>query len=134
MLRMRNDWLKAQYNWEPNTRLSNLYVSYSCIPFDEMPFCTAPRAHNPRFWDLMTSLDLTGRTHELLARRVQRNVEDRGVLYTPVDELEDLGDVRRPHRHLQPQSLLQASARQRPRSRQGSRLHPGATRTTPTRS
>ena len=93
LLRMRNEWLKAQYSWEPNTRLSNLNFSYSCIPFDEMPFCTAPRAHNPRFWDLVSSLDTAGRTHELLARRVQRNVEDRGMLYTPLAELEDLGDV-----------------------------------------
>jgi len=93
LLRMRNDWLKAQYHWEPNSRLSNLYISYACIPFDDMPFCTAPRAHNPRFWDLINSLDVTGRTHELLARRVQRNVEDRGILYTPVTDLENLGDV-----------------------------------------
>ena len=94
LLRMRNEWLKAQYNWEPNRRLSNLNLDYGCIPFDDMPFCTAPRAHNPRFWDLINSLDATDRTHELLARRVQRNVEDRGVLYTPLGELEDLGDVR----------------------------------------
>lgn len=93
LLRMRNDWLKAQYHWETNSRLSNLNFSYSCIPFDEMPFCTAPRAHNPRFWDLMNSLDTADRTHELLARRVQRNVEDRGILYTPVADLADLGDV-----------------------------------------
>nr|WP_306255014.1 ATP-dependent RecD-like DNA helicase [Ornithinimicrobium cryptoxanthini] len=58
-----------------------------------MPFCTAPRAHNPRFWDLINSLDTTGRTHELLASRVQHNVEGRGILYTPVADLEDLGDV-----------------------------------------
>lgn len=93
LLRMRNEVLKAQYHWEPNTRLSNLNLSYGCIPFDDMPFCTAPRAHNPRFWDLINSLDATDRAHELLARRVQRNVEDRGILYTPVAELEDLGDV-----------------------------------------
>lgn len=93
LLRMRNEWLKAQYYWEPNTRLSNLNLDYACIPFDDMPFCTAPRAHNPRFWDLINGLDATDRTHELLARRVQRNVEDRGILYTPVVELEDLGDV-----------------------------------------
>lgn len=93
LLRMRNEVLKAQYYWEPNSRLSNLNLGYGCIPFDDMPFCTAPRAHNPRFWDLINSLDPTGRTHEFLARRVQRNVEDRGILYTPLAELEDLGDV-----------------------------------------
>lgn len=93
LLRMRNEVLKAQYYWEPNSRLSDLNLGYGCIPFDDMPFCTAPRAHNPRFWDLINSLDPTGRTHEFLARRVQRNVEDRGILYTPLAELGDLGDV-----------------------------------------
>ncbi|MGL4174305.1 MAG: ATP-dependent DNA helicase [Actinomycetota bacterium] len=93
LLRMRNEWLKAQYCREPNGRLSNLNLDYRCIPFDDMPFCSAPRAHTPRFWDLINSLDPTDRTHELLARRVQRNVDDRGVLYTPRTQLEDLGDV-----------------------------------------
>lgn len=93
LLRMRNDVLKPQYYWEPNTRLSNLNLGYACIPFDDMPFCTAPRGHNPRFWDLINSLDPTDRTHELLARRVQRNVEDHGILYTPLNQLEDLGDI-----------------------------------------
>lgn len=93
MLRMRNEILKPQYYWESNARLSNLNLGYACIPFDDMPFCTAPRGHNPRFWDLINSLDPADRTHELLARRVQRNVEDRGILYTPLDELEDLGDI-----------------------------------------
>jgi hypothetical protein len=93
LLRMRNEVLKPQYSWQPNSRLSNLNLDYGCIPFDDMPFCTAPRAHNPRFWDLINSLDATDRTHELLARRVQRNVEDHGILYTPVGQLEDLGDV-----------------------------------------
>lgn len=93
LLRMRNEVLKPQYYWEPNTRLSNLNLGYACIPFDDMPFCTALRGHNPRFWDLINSLDPTDRPHELLARRVQRNVEDRGVLYTPLNELADLGDI-----------------------------------------
>jgi len=93
LLRMRNEVLKPQYYWEPNRRLSNLNLGYACIPFDDMPFCTAPRGHNPRFWDLINSLDPTDRPHELLARRVQRNVEDRGVLYTPLNELADLGDI-----------------------------------------
>ena len=93
LLRMRNEVLKPQYCWEPNRRLSKLNLGYACIPFDDMPFCTAPRGHNPRFWDLINSLDPTDRPHELLARRVQRNVEDRGVLYTPLNELADLGDI-----------------------------------------
>lgn len=93
LLQMRNQVIKTQYDPEPCNRLSNLRLSWSCRPFDTMPFCTSPRGHNPRFSDLAESLDATGREHELLARRVRTNVEQYGAIYTPAAEFEDLGDV-----------------------------------------
>lgn len=93
MLRMHNQTLKSQYNWEGCERLSGLKLPYSCIPFDSMPFCTSLTAHNPRYWDLVESLDATGRNHELLARRVKNNVERHGILYTPEADLKEFGDV-----------------------------------------
>lgn len=93
LLRMRNQVLKLQYSPDACPQLSGLNLSYKCIPFDEMPFCTALREHNPRYWDLVASLDSTGRDHELLARRVRNNVDIYWMLYTPVVELEPFGDV-----------------------------------------
>lgn len=93
MLRMNNQILRLQYAPDECGVLSNLHLEYGCKPFDRMPFCTSLYGHNPRFADLVESLDLNGRTHELLARRVKTNVEDRGMLYTPVADVESLGDV-----------------------------------------
>ena len=93
MLRMNNYVLKAQYDVNPCSPLSGMHVSHSCRPFDAMPFCTSPRGHNPRFADLAESIDSSTRKHELLARRVRNNVEQRGVIYTPEGDLEDLGDI-----------------------------------------
>ncbi|MGC4750645.1 ATP-dependent DNA helicase [Micromonospora sp. DT201] len=93
MLRMHNQLLKPQYSWDKCGRLSELNLQYGCTPFDTMPFCSSPIGHNPRYWDLVESLDATDRSHELLARRVRNNVERHGVLYTPVADLEALGDV-----------------------------------------
>lgn len=93
MLRMHNPILKSQHNWETCGRLSDLNLLYGCIPFDQMPFCTSLVGHNPRYWDLVESLDSRDRNHELLARRVRNNVERHGLLYTPVADLEPLGDV-----------------------------------------
>jgi len=90
---MRNRDLKPQYDCQPNKRLSDLNLAYGCIPFDEMPFCSMPLNHRPRFWDLINSLDPAGRMHEFLARRIQRNVEDRGILYTPLSDLRDFDDI-----------------------------------------
>lgn len=93
MLRMNNQIVKLQYTPGECQVLSNLRLEYGCRPFDRMPFCTALYGHNPGFSDLAESLDTNGRTEELLARRVKVNVEDRGMLYTPVADLDDLGDV-----------------------------------------
>jgi len=93
MLRMHNLNLKLQYYHERCSPLSDMKLQYGCIPFDTMPFCTSLRGHNPRFWDLIESLDATDRKHELLARRVKNNVETHGILYTPVADLEEFGDI-----------------------------------------
>ena len=93
MLRMHNQILKLQYYPSTCNRLSGMNLLYGCIPFDTMPFCTSLPGHNPRYWDLVESLDTTEREHELLSRRVKNNVERHGILYTSVTDLEDFGDV-----------------------------------------
>jgi hypothetical protein len=93
MLRMHNQILKPQHFRDGCGPLSGMKLKYGCIPFDTMPFCTSLPEHNPRYWDLVESLDATGRDHELLARRVKSNVERHGILYTPIVDLEEFGDV-----------------------------------------
>jgi len=93
MLRMHNQILKVQYHRDSCDLLSGMKLQYGCVPFDTMPFCTSLRGHNPRYWDLVGSLDVTGRNHELLARHVKNNVERHGILYTPVVDLDELGNI-----------------------------------------
>ena len=80
LLRMKNTWIRSQYETDQSGWLSNLYLTSKSKPFDTMPFCTYPRAHTPSFSDLATALDSTGRDHELLAKRVMNNVEPSQVL------------------------------------------------------
>lgn len=93
MLHMHNQVLKSQYAPDPCWRLSNLHLQMGCIPFETMPLCTSPRDHNPRFSDLVEALDAGERRHELLARRLRINVEQHGMLYTPMEDLEAFGDL-----------------------------------------
>lgn len=93
MLRMHNQILKLQYYRNGCALLSDMNLQYGCIPFDTMPFCTMLQGHNPRYWDLVESLDVAGRNHELLARRVKNNVEHHGILYTPIADLDEFGDI-----------------------------------------
>lgn len=92
MLRLHNQVLKSQYATDPCWRLSNLNLQMGCIPFETMPLCTSPRDHNPRFSDLVEALDANDRRHEMLARRLRINVEQHGMLYTSVKDLEGFGD------------------------------------------
>jgi hypothetical protein len=122
MLRMHNQVLRPQHYGESCGRLSGLNLLYGCIPFDQMPFCTSLPGHNPRYRDLVESLDVTDWSYELLARRVRNNVERHGILYTPVADLEGFGRRHQTGLHLQ--RLLQAHGAPA-RAGQGARLHPG---------
>lgn len=94
MLRMHNLILKSQYHRDGCNKLSDIKLKYGCIPFETMPFCTSLPDHNPRYWDLIESLDPSQRNHEMLARRVKNNVEHNSILYTPEIELEPFGDLK----------------------------------------
>ena len=93
MLRMHNQILKLQYCRDTCDHLSGMNLLYGCVPFDTMPFCTSLPGHNPRYWDLVESLDMTGRDHELLARHVKNNTERHGMLYTSEADLVEFGEV-----------------------------------------
>lgn len=93
MLRMNNQIIKPQYQRDVCKPLSGMNIQYGCIPFDTMPFCTSLPGHNPRYWDLVESLDITDRNHELLARRVKNNVEHHALIYTPETDLDEFGDI-----------------------------------------
>lgn len=93
LLRMRNQILKPLYDRDGCGLLSGLKMKYGCLPFERMPLCTSLPAHNPKYLDLLDALDIRGRDHELLARRVKNNVERHGLLYTPATELEQFGDA-----------------------------------------
>lgn len=93
MLRMHNQILKPQFQQNDCNLLSEMKLQHGCIPFDTMPFCTSLPGHNPRYMDLVDSIDMGGRNHELLARRVKNNVERHGILYTPAADLETLGNL-----------------------------------------
>ncbi|MDF2503045.1 ATP-dependent RecD-like DNA helicase [Clostridium sp.] len=72
-----------------NFKLSNLYLAYECIPFDEMPFCSGLKHHVPSLSDLFECLDANGRDHEVLAWIIKNNTEQKGMLFTPLEKNED---------------------------------------------
>lgn len=81
--------VSKQIDINPNVIMSNLYLNYGTMPFEEMPFCTGLMNHNPRIYDLLDIFDVEERQHELLKRLISNNTENDNLLYTKIDEIED---------------------------------------------
>lgn len=90
---MNNSIIKSQRNHEQCYVLSNLYLRFECIPFDQMPYCSSLYNHNPRIYDLFESISPDGREHEFLARFIRNNTEIEGKLFTASDELERFENI-----------------------------------------
>ena len=90
---LNNRIIKLQKDNNQCVCLSNLYLSNKCIPFDKMPFIMSLRGHNPSICDLLNCIENDNKEHELLARHIKNNTEQKDELYTPIEELNDFGDI-----------------------------------------
>lgn len=87
LYRLNNKIIKKQYVNDACPHLSNLNLNWKCIPFDSMPFNSSPINHNPKISDLFDCINPDDRQHELLARFIRNNTEQKGQLYTHEEEL-----------------------------------------------
>lgn len=90
---MNNKIIKQQIHNESNFKLSDLFLKWGCIPFDQIPFTTSLINHNPRIYDLFECIDHENREHEFLARYIQNNTETKSELFTPLTELEKFDEL-----------------------------------------
>ncbi len=90
---MNNKIIKMQTHNESNLMLSNLLLKWECIAFDNMPFTTSLKNHNPRIYDLFECIGHENREHEFLARLIQNNTEMKGELFTPLNQVEKFNNL-----------------------------------------
>lgn len=86
---LNNKVIKNQLSNSSCWKLSDLYLDWGCIPFDQMPFATSLRQHNPESAELFGSLSVNNRSHEFVARYILSNMSTNSVLYTPVKKVEE---------------------------------------------
>ncbi len=91
---MNNRVIKKQRHYEQKSaKLSNLNLSWGCIPFDEMPFATALVNHNPRLADLLECIPIENREHEFFARKIMVNTENKEILFTSKKDLSQFQNI-----------------------------------------
>lgn len=93
LYKMNNRVIKWQFGNEQCSGLSNLYLNYGCIPFDQMPYCTSLRQHNPRIYDLFECIPVGGHEHELFARYIKSNTEIEGQLFTYKTDIKGFDEI-----------------------------------------
>lgn len=91
--KLHNVIVKQQYSTQKCEKLSNLFLSCSCIPFDQIPYNTSLVNHNPRLSDLFQCIDPINRESELFARFIRNNIEIKNQLYTNEKELEQFVNI-----------------------------------------
>lgn len=79
-----NRIIKQQASDRSCPYLSNLYISYKAIPFEQIPFNTSLVYHNPAFYDVLNAIDGTNRQEEFLAHAVKNNTELNDSIYLPL--------------------------------------------------
>lgn len=90
---INNRIIKKQRGQQPCGRLSDLTLNYGCIPFDDMPFNSSLLNHNPKLTHLLDCIDSSDRQHELFVRFIKNNTEIKGMLYTPIKDIEHFENI-----------------------------------------
>ncbi|MEY8371028.1 ATP-dependent RecD-like DNA helicase [Aerococcaceae bacterium 50-4] len=93
LLRMNNRIIKTQLSDNTCYLLSDLYLGFGSIPFDQMPYSSSLIGHNPRHYDLLNSIPIEGREYEFLAKSIMNNTEIERQIFTPKEQLERFNDV-----------------------------------------
>lgn len=85
--------MKYQISERENNWISYLHLRNECLPFEAMPYDASLCNHNPRLYDIFSSIDIKGHEEELLARMVRINTEQKVQLFTPIEDLKRFGNV-----------------------------------------
>lgn len=94
LYKTKNYIIRNQLNKNiPLSYMSNLCVKSECFPFEKLPFVMSLAKHTPQFEDLFFSIEPEGCEDQILARHIQNNVEQNGILYTPESEVYEYGDI-----------------------------------------
>jgi hypothetical protein len=85
---LNNRIIKLQrHDYRGYKLVANLNLDLRCKPFDVMPFNSSLRGHNPKISDVLECIDPAGREHELFARQIKNNTENKGKLYTAAKDI-----------------------------------------------
>jgi energy-coupling factor transporter ATP-binding protein EcfA2 len=93
LYKLKNKIIKKQYSHSPCGKLSQLNLEYKCIPFDEMPYCSSLISHNPKLSDIFDCIEPKGREHEIFARFIKNNTENKGQLYTSEKDITNFAKI-----------------------------------------
>ncbi len=88
LFQLNNIVIRSQLNYNQNFKLSNLYLSWGSIPFDQMPYASSLQNHKVDINDLLQCIDINNREDELLSRRLHYNSDSLGIIYNNLKDFD----------------------------------------------
>lgn len=92
LVKMNNRIIKDHWPTAPEKAFRNLFLTTKSIPFNYLPYSFNPPGHYSNYYDLIECIDSRGKEGQLLARFIENNTSQNGVLFTPFEELSLFGD------------------------------------------
>ena len=89
---MNNRIIKLQWPSRSGKTYADYNLTSKCMPFDCNPFYFNPAGHIANIYTVLEVVDACGRDPEILAKQVCYNTEQKGMLFTPQDQLGGFGD------------------------------------------
>lgn len=91
--KMENVVIRDQLDNNYNYVFDKVYLKPGCGMFDQMPYAMALLKHNTSWFHLIKVIDIEDKAYQLLYREIKSNVENKGLLYTPLKDLEYFDDI-----------------------------------------
>lgn len=91
--KMENLVIRDQLDADTNYVFKGLYFKPGCGLFDTLPYAMSLLKHNMSWFHLMKSIDMSNKEYQFLYRKIQYNIENEKILYTPIKELEEFDNI-----------------------------------------
>lgn len=92
---INNRIIKEQLAKSQNTLLSNMFLKYGCMTFEQTPYSASLLTHTPCLKDLFECIDSKNRDDELFARLIMTSSKTNNTIYFGEEKCEKIDDPNR---------------------------------------
>lgn len=88
--------IKNQIGRKKKENLNNTFLAKKTLPFERLPLTFSLVKHNPKYWDVINSINLKNIEHQIIAKKVILNAQKFGYVATKLSDIDfDLKELKK---------------------------------------